>query len=347
MIRDLTIQGYRRFKDFHIDGLARVNLLVGPNNSGKTSFLEAVHMLVGQDKHLCLAETLYHRDELSEPPKSRRLSDTLDNGANYQIEHIFYGFYGHELKRGQKIKLQSRQEEPRVLEIRLKSKQDSSTPASLYFSDGGIALQIGSGGAAHIQRRADPFAPTHYGPFIPGNGLSVDEMAYLWDRITLSPQEENVVKALQIIEADVERISFTSRRNTMSGILVKLRGQNTPIPLSSMGDGMRRILALAMLAAVAENGFMFVDEIDTGLYYETQIDMWRLLIETAQRLNVQIFTTTHSLDCVRAFQEALSQTEDQSAGKLLRLSLRSGEIQPVSYTTDDLTIAMRQEIEVR
>lgn len=43
MLRDLTIQNYRCFKDFQIDGLARVNLLVGMNNSGKTSLLEAVY----------------------------------------------------------------------------------------------------------------------------------------------------------------------------------------------------------------------------------------------------------------------------------------------------------------
>ena len=36
MLRDLTIQNYRCFKDFHVDGLARVNLIVGANNSGKT-----------------------------------------------------------------------------------------------------------------------------------------------------------------------------------------------------------------------------------------------------------------------------------------------------------------------
>ena len=54
MLRDLTIQNYRTFKDFSIDGLARVNLIVGKNNSGKTSFLEAVYLLVNQTNPSCL-----------------------------------------------------------------------------------------------------------------------------------------------------------------------------------------------------------------------------------------------------------------------------------------------------
>ncbi len=344
MLRDLTIQGYRCFKDFHIDGLARVNLLVGPNNAGKTSFLETAYLLVGQDKPLCLAEMLYYRDELGESPKSHRLSDALNGGASYQIGHIFNG---HELKRGQKIKLQSQKDQPLSLEIHLRSKQNGNAPAFLRFSDSETALQIRSGGIVHIQRRESLITPIYYHPFIPGTGLSVEEMSNLWDRITLTPQEENVVKALQILEAGVERISFTSGRNTMHDILVKLRGQSTRIPLSSMGDGMRRILVLAMAAAVAKDGFMFVDEIDTGLYYETQTDMWRLLIETAQRLNVQIFATTHSWDCVKAFQNALAKAHDDAAGKLFRLEKLDERIKSVEFTARDLEIAVRQQIEVR
>ena len=46
MIRDLSIKNYRCFEDFYVDGLAQVNLIVGDNNSGKTSFLEAIYLLV-------------------------------------------------------------------------------------------------------------------------------------------------------------------------------------------------------------------------------------------------------------------------------------------------------------
>ena len=50
MLRDLTVQNYRCFKYFHIDGLERVNLFVGNNNSGKTSLLEAIYLLLNENK---------------------------------------------------------------------------------------------------------------------------------------------------------------------------------------------------------------------------------------------------------------------------------------------------------
>jgi predicted ATPase len=183
--------------------------------------------------------------------------------------------------------------------------------------------------------------------FLATDNLGFDNLATLWDKITLTPKEESVVAALQILEPDVERISFTSSQTSNSGILIKLRGQPNPIPLGSMGDGMRRILTLVMTAVTAENGVLLVDEIDTGLHYQTQTDMWRLILEVAQQLNVQVFATTHSWDCITAFQEALAQLEDSSVGKLFRLSRKDENIRAVEYTPDELSIAVRQSIEVR
>jgi AAA15 family ATPase/GTPase len=177
--------------------------------------------------------------------------------------------------------------------------------------------------------------------------ISFKELALYWDAITLTPKEESVVAALQILEPDVERISFTSNPTNYSGILIKIRGQNNPVPLGSMGNGMHRILSIAMAAVSSEDGFLWVDEIDTGLYYQTQTDMWRLIFETAQRLNVQVFATTHSWDCIAAFQEALEQSQDSSVGKLFRLSRRGEDIRAVEYTPDELSVAVRQSIEVR
>jgi AAA15 family ATPase/GTPase len=45
MIRALTIENFRSLRRFRMTGLGRVNLLVGTNNCGKSSILEAIHVL--------------------------------------------------------------------------------------------------------------------------------------------------------------------------------------------------------------------------------------------------------------------------------------------------------------
>jgi len=182
---------------------------------------------------------------------------------------------------------------------------------------------------------------------IPTDRTSNVRLAEYWNAITLTPREDKVVEALQILEPSVDRISFTSQLTAPPDILVKLKGQSVPVPLGTMGDGMRRILALVAAAVVAEGGSLCIDEIDTGLYYRAQVDMWRLLLNLSKRIGVQIFATTHSLDCVQAFQIALALGGDDSSGKLLRLERYKGGIRAVDYSTEELSIASRESIEVR
>lgn len=44
MMKSLSILGSRCFSQFRLNDLGRINLLVGTNNSGKTSILEALHL---------------------------------------------------------------------------------------------------------------------------------------------------------------------------------------------------------------------------------------------------------------------------------------------------------------
>lgn len=84
-----------------------------------------------------------------------------------------------------------------------------------------------------------------------------------------------------------------------------------------------------------------------GLYYRIQSDVWRLILTMATELDVQVFATTHSLDNVRAFQEALEAAHGKGDGKLFRLSVRDGDIVPIPYTPEELHVVVEQQIEVR
>jgi predicted ATP-binding protein involved in virulence len=46
MLTSLRVTGFRNFSSLALEGLTRVNLLVGENNAGKTSVLETLEMSV-------------------------------------------------------------------------------------------------------------------------------------------------------------------------------------------------------------------------------------------------------------------------------------------------------------
>ncbi len=369
MLRDITIQNYRCFKDFHIDGLARVNLIVGMNNSGKTSLLEAIYLLVNKINPQSLVYLLHKRGEIIERLGLSMSGEPQRHQIEYQVRHLFYS---HQPSLDQIISFHSTSYLKTSISLQNKQQQPSSfdniptigvTPFELVCSfQSGQKYLLPVTSELSIEARwfqivqfnhpanntflSDIDSPNNICLFLPPGNLSSQELAAMWNRITLTPKEDKVIDALRILEPDIERISFTSQPTFNSGILLRSRGQY-PVPIGTMGDGIHRILNLAMAAVTVENGFLLVDEIETGLYHQTQTDMWRLILEVAQQLNIQVFATTHSWDCVCAFQEALDELEDKSIGKLFRLSQKGDTIRPVEYAADKLGVAVRQNIEVR
>lgn len=357
MLHDLSIKNYRVFEDFYLDNIAQVNLVVGANNSGKSSLLEAIYLLTSEDVLSGLAYILDERGEfVSMPPEFSPGSDRQTATYGYQIGHIFHGrgFKGEQEKA---IQVRSGKNYTLILgnlspiKPNLDNKITDESELRFVHVKPGVKPKIAplplTDHGLWPRRPYSRRDPGLNAKLVTTNYLPYDELALLWDTITLTPREDKVVEALQILEPRVQRISFTSRKTLNSGILLRMAGEVEPIPLGSMGDGMRRILAIAASLVSVENGTLLVDEIDTGLYYGVLVDMWRLVFETALKRNVQVFATTHSWDCVKAFQQALRGFSDPELGQLIRLEGQNGAIKAVLYSKEELKIAIEQEIEVR
>jgi hypothetical protein len=174
-------------------------------------------------------------------------------------------------------------------------------------------------------------------------------LASLWDQILLTPNEEKVIESLRIIEPSVERIASLSRpsgRGTPSPIVLRLRGSDTRVPIGSMGDGIKRLLVLSVNLVTSAGGCLLIDEIDTGLHYSVIAKMWQLLIETARRLDVQVFASTHSLDCLEALAQVCEGKSDL-AEEVAVHRIQNGHEASTHYTGSELAVAVDHEIEIR
>ena len=344
MLTDLSIQNFRIFQSFKVTDLARINLIVGENSVGKSTLLEAIHLLVNQGYPHVLLDELEARGEISLP-------DDTPGQVGYEVKHLFWG---RDLQDGLSLQLSSGERLAFTLTHQQRELEEwsQSTPAYLelkYGLNGARQIKMDLVDGVIEQPKGSTTRKTLASHYITTKGVSYRFLAKLWDRITLTPKEDDVIKMLQILDANVERISFQSRQTANSGILIKLRGEPYPLPLGSIGEGMPRILQLAIALADSENGYLLVDEIDTGLYYQPLTALWRILFESAERLNCQIFATTHSWDCVESFSEARQSThaKDSDLAALFRLERRGEKIAAVRYTAEDLAIATEQGIEVR
>ncbi len=127
--------------------------------------------------------------------------------------------------------------------------------------------------------------------------------------------------------------------------MIKLKSYEQPVPIGSLGDGIWRMLALSIAIAQSKGGTLLVDEIDTGLHYTVMSKMWNLIYSAAKELNVQVFATTHSYDCVYSLAQICPDAD--SANKITVQRIEANKHESVPYDQEEITVAAAREIEVR
>jgi AAA15 family ATPase/GTPase len=181
----------------------------------------------------------------------------------------------------------------------------------------------------------------------------------MWDQIVLTPERELVYQALQIINEHFKELAFIANQDYIRPfssmeerlIFVKLKNQESPIPLSSMGDGMLRILSLILNLISAKDGFLLIDEFENGLHYSIQPKVWALIFKLAKDFNIQVFATTHSKDCIESFSEEVLKN-DEIEGVVIRISRSVAKnnldaVIAIEYDEDSMNTTSYQNMEVR
>src|SRR5207249_2533959 len=147
--------------------------------------------------------------------------------------------------------------------------------------------------------------------------------------------------ALRLIAPGVEGLNLVSVPMSSRGErnpIVKVEDIDEPLPLSDLGDGMQRMFGIALALVNAKGGLLLIDEIENGLHYSVQPDLWGLIFQVAGRLNIQVFATTHNWNCIEAFQQAL-QENNQNQGVLIRLESKKDGIVATLFDERKLGIA--------
>ena len=354
ILDSLEIRGFRCFRHLQIERLGRVNLIVGKNNVGKSALLEALLLYAGRNAWPLVWELLATRDEGPWPPH-----DIL--GMLQSLKYLFYG--RKDIRLGVSPIQIGPTNLPRgslSLEVTWFENKGNQLVLSSYSEDQfirgnltpSISLNIGKGALYFHLSPSPGLAKIGFGEinhvFIPTQGLNDQNFEELWSNIALRFEEE-VLDALRLAAPGIEGLRFVkavSTREEERLAIVKVADIEDPIPLRSLGNGMLRILGIALAIVNAKDGMLFIDEFENGLYFSMQSKIWHLIFQLAQRLNVQVFATTHSWDCIEGFQK-VAQENEQVEGLLISLENRKAGIKAVLFNEEELGIVARERIEVR
>lgn len=363
VFHSLEVAGFRAFRQLKIPSLGRVNLVVGRNNTGKTTLLEALWLYAYGGAPNIIWRILEARNEGWRPGLGLRIGSQIGDeplDPLTTLKGLFNGRRGV-LDVSNQIMIGTANQPEGKLQVwvdRLTEHQRKVVEDPTILTDYAFHIRFGSAANDtiypitryyHRQNEVPPGDPAIACTFIPDDGVSQLPLSRWWDAIVLTPSRISVLNALRIIAPEVEDLNFVQRRNGSERFpIVKLANLDEPVPLRSLGQGMEHMLGIALALESARSGLLLVDEIESGLHYSVQPKMWKLIFETAERLNIQVFSTTHSLDCIRAFDRVARKHSEE--GLLISLRARKddpGDIVSVPYDAENLSIATQEQIEVR
>ena len=73
------------------------------------------------------------------------------------------------------------------------------------------------------------------------------------------------------------------------------------MPLSSYGDGIKKVLSIASGIARAVDGVLLIDEVETAIHTRYFEDIFRFIASACRKFGVQVFITSHSIEAIDGF----------------------------------------------
>jgi AAA15 family ATPase/GTPase len=380
MLKSLVIKNFRSLANFEVAKLGRVNLIVGKNNSGKSSVLEALRIYAGSAHQELLEKIAQEHDErhfldknIKEGIEVSLPYEDLFTGRKFPKEEKPIVIGEIENENALKIYHVYRVEKDYIATDEEGNKETIKRPVSItsleltehrsILGEGllikkknnavNIDFNVISPDFRRFATVDDPLPCS----FIPTQLISMNELASDWDSIALTEAEETIKDAMKIILPEFENLIFVNdsaygENKAIRRIAkVKIKGLSHPVPLKSLGDGMLRILQLVLKIFPAKGGFFLIDEFENGLHYSVQEKIWALLFDVAQKLDIQVFATTHSWDCIESFSK-VAISNKSSQGVLFRVGKSAkktdlGQVIATVFDESELQTITQADMEIR
>jgi hypothetical protein len=356
MFVNFQVKNFRCFQDFTIEGLQRVNLVVGMNDTGKTALLEAIYFLLGETNlGLVLNVNSFRGID--------KVAGDMNAVSEWLCKPLFYDF---DTKRQVEIgggwddncirQLRMKYVARAALELPLDSKKAQELTGSLdRLGSNALEIQYLAGKETRVAKllmdergiRVDPAPPA---PGISGYYLAArttanhEEDAKNLGQLQVEKTSYDLLTPLKIIEPRLTRLQ------TILGaggtLIYGDIGLSQMMPLGLLGDGLVRLTSILVKVATAKGGVVLVDDVDSGMHHTVLQKMWAAIGAAARQFDVQVIATTHSYECIRAAHEAFTAcgTYDLRLFRLERINARAAV---AAYDQEMLGYATEMSHEVR
>ena len=362
MYKTFRVKNFRCFKDLQVNDLGRVNLIAGPNNTGKTALMEAMYLHTrplspgelsnlqqvrgidfSDDDRMRSWRQFFYRMDSDKTieieghhllPKAHptlcieELANTKENEAEFQL-------YAKNLQSLGMSQIDAARTASELEEILHFLESDEATSHGSAFLPSNPKLPVI---AFKDRKEQSQFFPVRGAP-------SSEDLTDKYSMLKVEGQHiaiDNALKRLEPSLTGIEVLSPDGRRR----IWVEVDG--VLMPLHLLGEGSIRFASILMVMRGDKPAYLFIDEIENGIHYSVQQDVWNDIGEAAREHDVQVFATTHSWEMIEAAHEAFKD-DDAYEFRFHRLerNLQTGNIEAVTYNEFGMDAVTSVSYEVR
>ena len=307
---NIIITNFRQFNKIRLEDIGQFNLIVGDNNVGKTSILEA--LLFTDDIDLYLKNLIFSYASRVNLLNFKNPNDFILDIINQDSNYKEFSFKLQENRREWNFIIKIPTED----EVRSKYKSNEDIDITKYIcivsDDKKCEIKTLSLILAKIEDT--DLIQTQYIPY--GKGFDKDLVKVYADNIDRDRvKRKEFLECMKIFIPNIERITTDTDEGK---IYIEEINSNSDTSLHQYGEGAKKLFRILVQILLQKGKKLLIDEIDAGIHYSHFSEFWKVILQVAKKNSVQIFATTHNLECIEYFKDVLEDDEMESYQELSR-----------------------------
>lgn len=316
-IKTIEIHNFRAIQDLTVSDFSNINLIVGDNNSGKTTFLEAIQLLFAKTQLSYIKSVINQRTVLNPHSNSFYTSFIKMFNTNQNIDRMEFDIYAVSNNGPLEIEVTGRERiisgedalQISNMSVRQKTiykRAAETVPESVKIFEGKIATQ--SGGDTSERKLSCTSIDTGVpGPIVKKEVHYISSFGHLrydlLQNIVDNPEYKKLaIDILKQFDDSIADICYT-KADDGSFLETVITKNGINMPFSVYGDGIKKILYILNKLFDATDSILMIDEIETGLHKKYYKPLFPVIFALAKKLNVQLFIATHSIEAIDAILE--------------------------------------------
>jgi AAA15 family ATPase/GTPase len=312
-LTEIEIKQFKCFTDFKASGFKRVNLIGGKNNIGKTALMEACYINVhAQDINTlitAIVDIKFMRENANLVLENEvNYKKLLDNTQNY-----------------------------------LANSNLKNTCFSIFQQDGLKQYRFTIDNTEKSINANDVFISLYFIEninFINNFGWSNKKLAKAFQAIQKQDKETELISFLQGFDKNITNFKVIGGKAQC-----KVAGEYHDI--AEFGDGLNRYISIICALYECKNGYLFIDEIENGIYFFQFAKLWEIILTVSKEINCQVFVTTHSKEIVASFAKTVKNLDETEVSFITLFKNKKDESKAITRDCEMLLNSIDAEREVR